>query len=204
MKRISIFLTVAVWLVLGLVAAQGQLYQESLSGSDQVVATTSFQHALENNQSGTATNWHNPDTDHSGTTLPIKTFQTADGVYCREFQQANIIGDRPQQGYGTACRQSDGSWQFIDPAVVHQPGQNAVTVTPRHLYDYAPRYAYPRWFYPSHPSFSFGHLSHRSHFFSGHRNFRRHNNLHQRRSHQRGHRMNHHRGHGGGHRRSHR
>jgi hypothetical protein len=34
--------------------------------------------------------------------------------FCREFNRKIYIGGRAQQGYGTACLQPDGSWQFKD------------------------------------------------------------------------------------------
>ncbi len=35
------------------------------------------------------------------------------GRYCREYQNTVYIGGRPQQAYGTACRQPDGSWEIV-------------------------------------------------------------------------------------------
>ena len=32
---------------------------------------------------------------------------------CREFQTTITIDGREQPGYGTACRQSDGSWKIV-------------------------------------------------------------------------------------------
>ncbi|MBM3487164.1 MAG: hypothetical protein FJX67_11125 [Alphaproteobacteria bacterium] len=37
-------------------------------------------------------------------------------AYCREFQREVVIAGVPQQAYGTACWQPDGSWKFVgDP-----------------------------------------------------------------------------------------
>ncbi|SVA64445.1 uncharacterized protein METZ01_LOCUS117299, partial [marine metagenome] len=36
------------------------------------------------------------------------------GSPCREFTTTVLIGGEEQQGYGTACRQSDGSWKIIN------------------------------------------------------------------------------------------
>ena len=35
------------------------------------------------------------------------------GNYCREFQNEVIINGRAEQAYGTACRQSDGTWRIV-------------------------------------------------------------------------------------------
>jgi hypothetical protein len=32
---------------------------------------------------------------------------------CREFQQTITVGGQTQEAYGTACRQSDGSWKIV-------------------------------------------------------------------------------------------
>jgi len=33
---------------------------------------------------------------------------------CREYQSTTQINGRPQQVYGTACRQPDGSWRVVE------------------------------------------------------------------------------------------
>jgi surface antigen len=44
---------------------------------------------------------------------PVRTYQAAQGQHCREYQQTVTIGGQPQQAYGTACRQPDGSWLIV-------------------------------------------------------------------------------------------
>jgi len=44
---------------------------------------------------------------------PVKTYQE-NGQYCREYQTKVQIGGQVQEGYGTACRQPDGSWKEIN------------------------------------------------------------------------------------------
>jgi surface antigen len=43
---------------------------------------------------------------------PMRSWEVADGRYCREYQTVATVGGRRQQAYGTACRQPDGSWQM--------------------------------------------------------------------------------------------
>jgi surface antigen len=45
--------------------------------------------------------------------VPTRTYQNA-GRYCREYQTEATVGGRVQSVYGTACRQSDGSWQIVN------------------------------------------------------------------------------------------
>ena len=62
---------------------------------------------------GQPISWRNPDSGNSGTVTPTKTYQTAEGQYCREFQQTITVNGKSEQGYGTACRQPDGSWKVV-------------------------------------------------------------------------------------------
>lgn len=58
--------------------------------------------------------WSNPETGHSGHVTPTREGRdTNTGAYCREFQQTITVGGQSQQGYGTACRQPDGSWKVV-------------------------------------------------------------------------------------------
>lgn len=43
---------------------------------------------------------------------PGRTWRADGGVYCRDYQATATIGGRPQQVYGKACRNPDGSWQL--------------------------------------------------------------------------------------------
>ncbi len=36
------------------------------------------------------------------------------GDYCREYQAVSVIGGQPQQSYGQACLQPDGSWKILN------------------------------------------------------------------------------------------
>ena len=68
--------------------------------------------ALESYRTGETATWRNPDSGNSGTFTPTKTYQQADGTYCREYQQTINVGGEVQQGYGKACRQPDGTWRI--------------------------------------------------------------------------------------------
>lgn len=49
----------------------------------------------------------------SGNVTPTREGTSSAGRYCREFQHEVTIGGKREQSYGTACRQSDGSWEVI-------------------------------------------------------------------------------------------
>jgi len=48
--------------------------------------------------------------------------------YCREYTKPVTVGNRVQEGFGTACMQPDGSWQVVSQASV--PGQYPVIQNP--------------------------------------------------------------------------
>lgn len=61
---------------------------------------------------GESISWNNPDTGHSGTITPTKEGRSSAGRYCREYSQTIYVDGRQQTGYGTACQNSDGTWQI--------------------------------------------------------------------------------------------
>ncbi len=56
--------------------------------------------------------WNNPNSGNSGSVTPTRDGTSTSGEYCREFQQTITVGGKTEQGYGTACRKPDGSWQI--------------------------------------------------------------------------------------------
>lgn len=168
MKRMTFLLTVLLWSMVGYAHAE-----------DYGGPTGTVQHALENNRTNQSSTWVNPDNDSSGTVAPTRTFQNAQGQPCREFRQIIVIGGREEQGYGTACRQPDGTWLIVSDqpdASTAAPVEQRVTVYEREVvrpypYDYYPYgyyapwgYAYPYWS-PYSFSFSLGY----QHRDGGHR-----------------------------------
>lgn len=139
MKRITLVLSVLLWAVLGYSAA---------------VAQDALQSALEYNRTHQASTWVNPDTGVSGTVVPVRTYQNAVGQPCREFQRTIIIGGREERGYGTACRQPDGTWRTIATQRAAAPTvERRTTVYVRE----APR----SYYYPSYPYRPYGYTPYR-------------------------------------------
>jgi surface antigen len=85
---------------------------DRMDAADRREAQQAAQQALEKEPSGKAVAWHNPDSGHSGSVTPVRTYQKSSGQYCREYQQTVDIGGQKHQAYGTACRQPDGSWKI--------------------------------------------------------------------------------------------
>ncbi len=94
-------------------AGLGSSVGGSLDRADMNYFDRTSQRALETGQAGQALPWNNPQSGNSGVVIPQKPYQNASGQYCREFQNKITVGGRTQNGYGTACRQPDGSWQIV-------------------------------------------------------------------------------------------
>ena len=86
----------------------------SLDNADRAAYGSASQRALESAQPGQSLPWSNPQTGNSGTITPKNQYKNAQGEYCREYNQTIKVGGKTQQGYGTACRQPDGSWKIVE------------------------------------------------------------------------------------------
>jgi surface antigen len=92
----------------------GNSIGKSLDRADQQYAAQSANAALERYPDGHSSTWQNPNSGHSGSTTPTRTYETAQGQPCREYQTQVVIDGRTQNAYGTACRQPDGSWRVVN------------------------------------------------------------------------------------------
>jgi len=85
-----------------------------LDEADRMEHAITAQRAFETAPTGQSREWENPDTGNSGSVQPTQTYTTESGQPCREFQQTIIVGGEEVQGYGTACRQPDGTWKIVE------------------------------------------------------------------------------------------
>jgi surface antigen len=92
----------------------GGLVGNLLDDRDRRLAAEAANRALETAPSGRSVAWRNPDSGHAGTVTPVRTYQAPGGTYCREYQTAVTIEGRQERGYGTACRQPDGTWKIVN------------------------------------------------------------------------------------------
>ncbi len=72
------------------------------------------QSALEYNRDNQRSTWRNPNTGADVSAMPTRTYQSASGENCREYQTTVMVGGKQEKAYGTACRQSNGSWKVIN------------------------------------------------------------------------------------------
>ena len=85
---------------------------KSLDDADRQKMQKTAQASLEKNQTGQTASWTNPDSGNRGTVTPTKTYQTASGQNCREYQQTVTVDGKTEEASGTACRQADGTWKI--------------------------------------------------------------------------------------------
>lgn len=94
-------------------AGIGNAVGASLDRADMQYYNQTSQRAFETAQAGQSLPWSNPQSGNSGTITPAAPYKNQSGQYCREFNQKITVGGKTQNGYGTACRQPDGSWQIV-------------------------------------------------------------------------------------------
>lgn len=91
----------------------GNRYGESLDCQDQQYHSQTAHEALEYQPSGRPASWNNPDSGHSGSITPTRTWQRDTGQYCRDYTQSIVIDGKAEEAKGTACREDDGTWRIV-------------------------------------------------------------------------------------------
>jgi len=97
----------------GLTGCGGPLPFSALDQSERDLLAAARQKAFEANKTGEGTNWNSVSTGNRGTVTPTRTYKSADGADCREFQQTATVAGETDIAYGTACRDPDGSWRIV-------------------------------------------------------------------------------------------
>ncbi len=86
----------------------------SLTRDDRAVAWQVRQTALEKRKSGETERWQSATTEMQGSVTPIRTWKTAAGIFCREFEERlGTSPDRLKQTTAAACRDGDGLWRSV-------------------------------------------------------------------------------------------
>lgn len=70
--------------------------------------------ALEYNRDNQSSSWHNPNTGADVSATPTRTYQSASGSNCREYQTTVTVSGKQEKAYGNACRQPDGTWKVVN------------------------------------------------------------------------------------------
>ena len=104
----SILLTVGSAVALSAYATFGT----GLTPTDRIQLTQTMQHTVEHNKTGQSANWLNPDNGHLGTVTPMRTHNETESSPCRDYLVTATVSGETELAFGTACRESDGSWNI--------------------------------------------------------------------------------------------
>ncbi len=89
--------------------AEGQI---PASAMEIRAGAATVQVVLERYPSGTVGVWIDPETDTTGSITPIRTFQSTNGTYCREFISKMERANRKTSEEAVGCRTGDGVWEI--------------------------------------------------------------------------------------------
>lgn len=78
---------------------------------DEQEMNQAFSRSLEKELSGTPVSWKNPDSGSQGQFVPVRTFQSKTGQYCREFEETRTGAGANIYESGIACRDDNGQWK---------------------------------------------------------------------------------------------
>jgi surface antigen len=92
----------------------GNQVGQTLDKADRAYAQKTAQNSLEFNKSGQTSSWNNPDSGHSGSYTPTKTYVSKSGEDCREFETTILVDGREERAIGRACRQPDQTWKIVE------------------------------------------------------------------------------------------
>ena len=102
-----------IWVAAGLIggALAGGHYAK-LTDKGQKMHSHAVHTNLETAQDNSTTSWNNPNNNEHGS-VTVRNTNVSNGTPCREFTQTIFVGGKAVEGYGTACRQADGSWKIM-------------------------------------------------------------------------------------------
>ena len=87
---------------------------KSLDKADRLYDSETKQNSMQFNRTGQTSTWRNPDSGNSGSYTPTRTFQTASGQYCRDYETTINIDGRSKNATGRACRDdTTGDWRIV-------------------------------------------------------------------------------------------
>lgn len=92
-------------------AGRGTNSPATPGGDSEALRAQSLEHALETEVSGTAVSWRNPDRAEHGEVVPVRTYKSSAGRYCRDFTEVITRGGETVKERGVACREDTGTWR---------------------------------------------------------------------------------------------
>ncbi len=85
---------------------------EAARQQDRELLEAAIDQALEKHLSGQVVAWRNPESGSHGEVVPVRTFKTEDGHWCREYRKIVVSESGKEEiHYGIACRDAGGGWR---------------------------------------------------------------------------------------------
>ena len=84
---------------------------EVLRNQDRQFLQDAIGRALEKHLSGQAVEWRNPMSGNRGEVVPVRTFRSEAGQWCREYREVLFLAEGEEVRYAIACRHSGGEWR---------------------------------------------------------------------------------------------
>jgi hypothetical protein len=88
--------------------------EPSLPDSALRLRVARIQQALEAELSGNAMSWHDPATGDDGDVRPVRTVQSSQYGWCRDFAEHIRAAGRAYNLEGTGCRNPSGIWDIVE------------------------------------------------------------------------------------------
>lgn len=85
----------------------------ALAERDRGRAAKAVQRTLETHRSGVQFHW-GEGSRARGSVVPLRTFKSVSGHYCREFRELIVVDGGPRiERQAVACRDGDGVWRLV-------------------------------------------------------------------------------------------
>ena len=79
--------------------------------SDRRYLASAVGQALEHEISGSVLPWKNPESGSEGQVMPVRSFRSAEGQWCREYVAQGQVGILWDERRAIACREGEGVWR---------------------------------------------------------------------------------------------
>lgn len=84
---------------------------DAVRKQDLMLLEQAIGQALEKHLSGQVVEWRNPNSGSRGQVVPVRTFKSEQGQWCREYREALMSEGGEEVRYGIACRNAGGEWR---------------------------------------------------------------------------------------------
>ena len=84
---------------------------DAVREADRLYLERIVSEALERQVSGQTVDWHNPNSGSHGVVVPVRTYKSEAGRWCREYAADSTFAAGRETRRAIACRRDDGVWR---------------------------------------------------------------------------------------------